>query len=119
MPAVAVIGASNDRSKYGNRAVRAYLRQGWIVYPVNPGETTIEGLPVFARITDIPGPVDRATIYVPAAVGQTLLSGIKAKGVHEFFVNPGAESDALIAEAERLGLEPVQACSIVDIGEVP
>jgi hypothetical protein len=34
-------------------------------------------------------------------------------------VNPGAESDELIAEAERLGLEPIQACSIIDIGEVP
>jgi predicted CoA-binding protein len=119
MPAVAVIGASNDRAKYGNRAVRAYLRQGWTVYPVNPGLTTIEGLRSFARITDIPGPVDRATIYVPPAVGETLLQGIKAKGVRELFVNPGAESDELIAEAERLGMEPIQACSIVDIGEVP
>jgi uncharacterized protein len=119
MPAVAVIGASNDRAKYGNRAVRAYRRQGWTVYPVNPTLPVIEGLPAFARITDIPGPVDRATIYVPAAIGETLLAGIKAKGVRQFFVNPGAESDELIAEAERLGLEPIQACSIVDIGEVP
>jgi predicted CoA-binding protein len=119
MPAVAVIGASNERAKYGNRAVRAYLRQGWTVYPVNPTETTVEGLKAFARITDIPGPVDRATVYVPPAVGQTLLAGIKTKGVRELFLNPGAESDALLAEAERLGLEPIQACSIVDIGEVP
>ena len=48
MPAVAVIGASNDRAKYGNRAVRAYKRQGWTVYPVNPGLATVEGLPSFA-----------------------------------------------------------------------
>ena len=119
MPSVAVIGASNDRAKYGNRAVRAYQRQGWTVYPVNPHLTVVEDLPSFRSITDIPGPVDRATIYVPAAVGETLLRGIKDKGVRELFVNPGAESDALIAEAERLGLEPIQACSIVDIGEVP
>jgi uncharacterized protein len=119
MASVAVIGASSVRAKYGNRAVRAYLRQGWTVYPVNPNETTVEGLPAFARITDIPGPVDRATMYVPAAVGRTLLAGIKDKGVRELFVNPGAESDELIAEAERLGLEPIQACSIIDIGERP
>jgi uncharacterized protein len=117
--AVAVIGASNVRSKFGNRAVRAYLRQGWTVYPVNPNEQTVEGLPAFGRITDIPGPVERASLYVPAEIGRTLLAGIKEKQVRELFVNPGAESDELLAEAERLGLEPIQACSIIDIGERP
>jgi predicted CoA-binding protein len=119
MPSVAIIGASSAPGKYGNRAVRAYLRQGWIVYPVNPTEREIQGLKTYASITDIPGPVDRATLYVPAAVGLTLLDGIKRKGVSELFVNPGAESDELITKAEALGLDPIQACSIVDIGERP
>jgi uncharacterized protein len=119
MPSVAVIGASNVRNKYGNRAVRAYLRQGWTVYPVNPNETSIEGLKVFASILDIPGDVDRASLYVPPAVGETLLAAIRKKGVKELFVNPGAESDTLIEQAERLGMQPIQACSIVDIGERP
>jgi predicted CoA-binding protein len=116
---VAVIGASRDPAKYGNRAVRAYLRQGWTVYPVNPNDHDVEGLTTYARIADIPGPVDRATIYVQPAVATALLAEIKAKGVRELFVNPGAESDELTAEAERLGLDPILACSIVDIGERP
>jgi predicted CoA-binding protein len=116
---VAVIGASNVRQKYGNRAVRAYLRQGWTVYPVNPNETTIEGLSAYRTIADVPGAVDRVSLYVPASVGVTLLDAIKAKGTKELWVNPGAESDELIARAEALGLNPIQACSIVDIGERP
>jgi predicted CoA-binding protein len=119
MPSVAVIGASNDRQKFGNRAVRAYLRQGWTVYPVNPRETTVEGLAAFGSILDIPGDVDRASLYVPPAVGEKLLEEIHRKRVRELFVNPGAESERLIREAERLGLDPIQACSIVDIGERP
>jgi predicted CoA-binding protein len=119
VPSVAVIGASNARGKYGNRAVRAYLRQGWTVYPVNPNEPEVEGLRTFARVTDIPGPVDRASLYVPASVGVTLLDGIKEKAIPELFVNPGAESDELLDKAERLGLNTIQACSIVDIGERP
>jgi predicted CoA-binding protein len=116
---VAVIGASSARQKYGNRALRAYLRQGWTVYPVNPNEAEIEGMKTFARIGDIPGPVDRAALYVQPEVGRALLAEIKAKGVAELFVNPGAESDALMEEADRLGLNAIYACAIVDIGERP
>ena len=119
MPAVAVIGASSARHKFGNKAVRAYLRQGWTVYPVNPNETVVEGLASFPSVSAIPGPVDRASLYLPPEIGIGLLEGIQRKGIRELWVNPGAESDALIARADELGLEPIQACSIVDIGERP
>jgi predicted CoA-binding protein len=119
MPSVAVIGASNAPQKYGNKAVRAYLRQGWTVYPVNPTETTVEGLPVYPTIDAVPGPVDRVSMYVPPSVGITLLDAIKAKGAGELFLNPGSESDALVERATALGLDPIQACSIIDIGERP
>src|SRR4051794_19741589 len=123
MPVVAVIGASSDRVKYGNKAVRAYRRQGWTVYPINRQEKEIEGLPAYRSIEEVPGAVDRFSLYVPPAVGMTLLGAIAgaiaAHGPAELWVNPGAESDALLAEAERLGLNPIQACSIVDIGERP
>jgi len=119
MPSVAVIGASSAQQKFGNKAVRAYLRQGWTVYPVNPSEKTIEGLAVYATLADVPGPVDRVSMYVPPSVGITLLDAIKAKGAPELFLNPGSESDELLERAAALGLDPIQACSIVDIGERP
>lgn len=119
MPSVAIIGASNTREKYGNRAVRAYVRKGWTVYPVNPNEREIEGLRSYASVTDIPGELDRVSLYLPPHVGLGVLDAIKAKNVKELFVNPGAESDELMAKAEQMGLEPIFACSIVEIGERP
>jgi hypothetical protein len=119
MPSVAIIGASSARHKFGNKAVRAFLRQGWTVYPVNPNEPVIEGLTSYPSVTAIPGPVDRASLYLPPAIGIDVLDEIQRKGIRELWVNPGAESDALIEKAERLGLETIQACSIVDIGERP
>jgi predicted CoA-binding protein len=116
---VAVVGASADRSKYGNKAVRAYLREGWEVFPVNPHGGVIEGLKVYPRLRDVPAPIDRVTLYLPPAIGLGALPEIAAARPGEFYVNPGAESPELIEEARRLGLDPIQACSILDVGARP
>jgi uncharacterized protein len=116
---VAVIGASNDRRKYGNKAVRAFRAQGFTVYPINPHETSIEGLVAYARVTDVPGPVEMATMYVPPAIGLTVVDDLARKGVTKVWFNPGSESAALVARAKALGLAPVETCSIVAIGDSP
>lgn len=116
---VAVIGASNDRRKYGNKAVRAFRAQGYIVYPINPHETSVEGIAAYATITDVPDPVEMATMYVPPEIGMTVLDDLARKGVKEVWLNPGSESDALVARASALGLQIIEACSISGIGDSP
>ncbi len=119
MKTVAIIGASKDRNKFGNKAVRAFLAQGFTVYPVNPKESEIEGLPVFKSILDVPVRPDRTSVYLPPAVLLDLLPDIATRGCDELWLNPGTESDAVLAEAERLKLNVVQACSIVGVGMSP
>lgn len=119
MPSIAIVGASTDRRKYGNKAVRAFKQGGWTVYPVNPGAAEVEGIPAFRSVAEIPGPVDRVSMYVPAPTGLAMLPDIAAKGPAEFFLNPGSESPELVAAARALGLNPLLACSIVNIGLRP
>ena len=116
---VAVIGASSNRRKFGNRAVRAYLQQGYSVVPINPHAREIEGLRAYPSVLDVPGPIDMATFYVPPEIGESLIDDVARKGVREVWLNPGSESDALVARARALHLEPVLACSIVAIGSSP
>jgi len=116
---VAIIGASADRAKFSNKAVRAFLRQGYTVVPINPREAAIEGLTAYKSVLDVPGAVDLASLYLPPAVGIKVLDEIAQKGVTEVWVNPGAESDELVARAYALKLKPIVACSIVGIGESP
>ncbi|MCP4640255.1 MAG: CoA-binding protein [bacterium] len=116
---IAIVGASTDRSKYGNKAVRAFRDGGWTVYPVNPKAEEVEGIACFASIADVPTPVDRVSMYVPSAVGMGMLDDIAAKEPGEFFLNPGADAPDLVAVAKEKGLNPIQACSIVNIGLRP
>jgi predicted CoA-binding protein len=116
---VVVIGASNDRRKFGNRAVRAFQQQGYTVVPINPHEAEVEGLKAYASVLDVPGPVDMASLYVPPEIGERVIEEIARKGIAEVWVNPGAESDALIARARALQIQPIVACSIVAIGQNP
>jgi len=116
---IAIVGASADRAKYGNKAVRAFVQGGWTVFPVNPGITEVEGLKCFSSVNDVPGPIDRISMYVPPNTGRKMLAEIAAKSPREFFLNPGSEDPDLVREAEGLGLNPIIACSVVNIGLRP
>ena len=119
MKTVAIIGASSDRNKYGNKAVRAFRQQGYEVYPVNPKEAEVEGTRTYKSIADVPVRPQMISVYVPPPVLLKLLPEIAQKGCDELWLNPGTESDEVIAEGERLGLNMIQACSIVGIGTSP
>jgi hypothetical protein len=116
---VAVLGASRDRRKYGNKAVRAYAESGYKVYPVNPKEESIEGLKAYPTLDKIDEPIDFVSLYVPPAVGLQLLPAIAAKKPKEVWLNPGTESDELIEAAADLHLRTIVACSIVALGFSP
>lgn len=116
---VAVVGASSDRNKFGNKALRAFKAEGHTVIPINPNEPEVEGMKTYASVLDVPGTIDMATVYVQPEVGQQLLAEFERKEISEIWINPGAESDELVAEAKRRKLNIIQACSIVAIGRSP
>jgi uncharacterized protein len=120
MSTVAILGASPDRTKFGNKAVRAHLRAGWEVFPVNLTATEIEGLPAYGTVQDIPvANLDRVSIYVPPEVAINVLDEMSRVRPREVWLNPGVDSADVIAKAERLELNYICGCSIVDTGFQP
>jgi len=116
---VAIVGASSDRRKFGNKALRAFQAEGHRVIPINPNKEAVEGLRTYPSVLDVPDPIDVATVYVQPEVGVRLLPEFARKGIPEIWINPGAESAELLAEADRLQLNVITACSIVAIGRNP
>jgi predicted CoA-binding protein len=117
---VAIIGASSDRSKFGNKSVRAHAAQGWDVYPVNPKGGQIEGIAAYRSVAEIPAlRLDRVSMYLPPALALQVLDAVAQKGCDELFLNPGSDTPEVIERARELGLNAIQACSIVDVGMSP
>jgi uncharacterized protein len=116
---VAVIGASSDRHKYGNKALRAFEKQGFTVLAINPNEDRVEGHKTFGSVLDVPGTIDMATFYVQPDVGVRVIEEVARKGIPEVWLNPGADSDEVVRRAHELGVKIIQACSIMGIGDSP
>jgi predicted CoA-binding protein len=116
---VAVIGASKDRNKFGNKALRAFERNGYEVLAVNPNEREVEGHPTYPSVLEVPGSIDMATVYVPAEAGVVVMAQLAQKKVPEVWLNPGADEEVVVARARSLGLNIIRACSIIGIGDTP
>lgn len=116
---VAVIGASNDHRKFGSKAFRAFLHRGYTAIPINPNEAEVEGHTTYPSVLDVPRPIDVATFYVPADIGVSVMDQVASKGIREVWLNPGADDERVVSRARALGLEVVQTCSIIAIGESP
>lgn len=119
MHSVVILGASEDRNKFGNKALRAFQSRGYRVFPVHPKAAKVEGIPTYNSISDVPERPNMVTVYLPPKILLSVLPEIARKGCDELWLNPGADSSEVLAEARKLGLKVVQSCSILGIGISP
>jgi predicted CoA-binding protein len=114
----AVVGASRDREKYGNKVLRAYLQNGIEVVPVNPGGGAIEGLASIADLAALPAPVDGVSIVTPPMVTEKVVEEAIRLGIQNIWMQPGAESPRAVELAERAGANVIAGgpCLLVALG---
>ena len=113
----AVAGASRDRSKYGNMVLRALMRAGYAPIPINPHEAEIEGRRAYPDLQSAPT-IESLAIITPPAVTEMVVKDAIAAGVHNLWMQPGAESAAAIDQATEAGLMVVAGgpCLLVVLG---
>lgn len=116
--AFGVVGASEDRSKYGNKVLRCYQMNNRVVVPVNPKTTSIEGLACVASVSDLPDNVQSISVITPPAVTEKVVEAALARGITNIWMQPGAESDAAIARCKAAGINVIadHSCVLVVLG---
>ena len=113
-PVIAIVGASDNPAKYGNRIYRDLKGKGYRVYPVNPTRDTIDGDPAYADLADLPETPDIVNYVVPPPRTLRLLKRAKELGLMRVWVQPGAENADVMAYLNDHGFDYLaNACIMV------
>ncbi len=110
---VAIVGASNKPNRYGYKAVMLLKEKGHTPYPVHPAISSIEGIPAFASLRQIPVPLDVVTLYLAPANQERVAEDIIHSHPKRVIFNPGTENPALVERLHTAGIEPLEACTLV------
>ena len=113
----AVVGASTNRAKFGNKVLRCYQRNGFTVFPVNPREDEVEGLKAYASLSDLPEAVHGISIITPPAVTESVVAEAIELGIPFVWMQPGAESNTAIEACEQNGIAVIAGgpCVLVEL----
>ena len=116
-PSFGIVGASNDRNKFGNRVLRKYLAKGLVAYPINPNGGTIEGLPCLKSVSELPAETKSISIITPPSVTEVVVREAVAKGIQNIWMQPGAESAVAVAYARAHGVNVIAdgSCVLVEL----
>ena len=116
--AFGVVGASSDRSKFGNRVLRCYQEHGLTAVPVNPKEKEIEGIPCVASVADLPDVVTSISVISPPPVTERVVEQAAGKRIRNIWMQPGAESAQAVAFCREHGINVIAdgSCILVVLG---
>ena len=109
----AVVGASDDREKFGNITFRELKKRGKKVYPVNPRAAEVEEDPCYPSLSALPEGVERVLVVVPPAASENVVKEANATGLTHIWFQPGAESKAALAYCAENGMEAISGHCIL------
>lgn len=116
--AFAVIGASTNREKYGNKVLRCYLQHQLTAYPVNPRAKVIEGITCYEDISSLPAEVKSISVITPPAITEKIVDDAINKGILNIWMQPGAESAVAVKKCQDAHINVIAdgSCILVALG---
>ncbi|MBC7371144.1 MAG: CoA-binding protein [Bdellovibrionaceae bacterium] len=110
---VAILGASKNPDRFSHMAFTMLKDYGHTPLPINPGFSELEGVPVYAKLADVPKPVDTLTMYVGPVISSKMREEILALAPKRVIFNPGSENRDLETALRANGIEVLDACTLV------
>jgi len=112
---IALIGASNDNSKFGYKIYKDLLSKGYDVTPINPKEIMIDGVKSIQNIALMNKRPDIIDFVIPPKVTLEETKKLESSGYNNFWFQPGSESNELLDYLKTTNLNYlVNECIMVE-----
>ena len=89
---IALVGASNDPKKYGNKILLDLVSKGYDVVPINSTGDTIAGIKSYKNVLDLKESPSIINFVVPPKIGFEITKELVENNYDNFWYQPGAES---------------------------
>jgi len=89
---IALVGASNDKQKFGNKIYLNLKKKGYHLIPINPKEKVIEGDKAYTSLTKLKELPDIVNFVVPPAIAIRVAKEAVELGIEYLWFQPGSES---------------------------
>lgn len=110
----AVVGVSNDKSKYGNKIFFDMKNAGYKVYAVHPKLTEVDGVQCYPDILSLPEIPAVVDLVIPPQTTLEVIKQCAEKGVQRIWFQPGSESEEAVTLAQSLGIQTLtDACIMI------
>jgi len=113
---IAVVGVSDDASKYGHKIFRELLNAGYPVKGVNPKGGFVLGNSLYKSVSELQPRPDLVITVVPPGVTEAVVEECNKLGIKNIWMQPGSESAAAVEKAAEYGIKTTQACFMVQKG---
>lgn len=111
----AVLGATPREEKFGYKLYKRLKNRGYEVYPIHPKADTIDGDKCYRTLSDLPTIPHVVDVVVPEEVGIRAMAECKSLGISTVWLQPGADTPAVIEAAKQNGLEIITDCVLVQL----
>lgn len=112
----AVLGATDNKDKFGYKIFKILKDAGYKVYPVNPGVDSILGDKCYPTLSALPVKPDAVNFVVPPKVGEPIIAECVALGIKNVWLQPGANGDNVVNAAKKEELNVIhKSCILVEL----
>ncbi|MCT4613097.1 MAG: CoA-binding protein [Clostridia bacterium] len=109
----AVVGATQDETKFGYKIYKKIKECGYTVYPLSIKYNDIDGDRAYKNLEELPEKPDVVNLVVNPEVGMNTLKCMKKLSIKRVWMQPGTDSDELLKYAKDNDIEVIQACVLV------
>ena len=111
----AVVGVSDDRSKFGYKVYKSLKNAGYTVYAINPKLTELDGDKVYPDLGSLPEVPDVVNCVVPPKITASIIPQCAEEGIKYVWMQPGAECQEAFTLAKEKDIEAQRACVLVEL----